>query len=283
MSNWGLNQVCLTITTQTGCQDSVCKPVFIGYDPCMVSLWSEVTFESYPGAGDGSVDLHILGGMPPFSFYWSNGATTEDLNGLDTGMYVVHMTDGNGCLLEHLSIVGVLTIVPVTQVIDLPPGWSIFSTYVEPFLPDMEDLFQPIEQNVVIVKSWQGQVYWPAYNLDAINDIDVTRGYQIRISGSGNVQLSVFGYPVIPALTPIDLPQGWSIIGYLRQVPGAVTAMFSSITAPPQTEGILKLVKDGSGQVYWPYYALDLIGNMVPGKGYQVNLNTPVQFTYPGN
>jgi gliding motility-associated-like protein len=46
---------------------------------------------------DGSIDITVLGGAQPFEFYWSTGATTEDITSLPEGVYVVNITDANGC------------------------------------------------------------------------------------------------------------------------------------------------------------------------------------------
>ncbi len=46
---------------------------------------------------DGSVDLSVAGGAGNFSFEWSTGETTEDLNNVGVGTYSVLIEDGNGC------------------------------------------------------------------------------------------------------------------------------------------------------------------------------------------
>ncbi|MGB5419736.1 HYR domain-containing protein, partial [Algibacter sp.] len=45
----------------------------------------------------GSLDLAVNGGTFPYTFLWSNGATTEDLINVVSGTYSVTITDKNGC------------------------------------------------------------------------------------------------------------------------------------------------------------------------------------------
>jgi hypothetical protein len=49
------------------------------------------------GGSNGSINLTVSGGTPGYTFNWSNGTTTEDLNGLTIGTYTVTVTDANGC------------------------------------------------------------------------------------------------------------------------------------------------------------------------------------------
>ncbi len=49
------------------------------------------------GLSDGAVNLAVGGGAPPFTFLWSNGATTEDLGNVPAGSYSVTVTGANGC------------------------------------------------------------------------------------------------------------------------------------------------------------------------------------------
>ncbi len=66
--------------------------------PPAVSLSAQVTNATCTGSDDGMITLTVSGGTPPFSYLWSNAATTQNLSGLAPDAYVVTITDGNGCL-----------------------------------------------------------------------------------------------------------------------------------------------------------------------------------------
>ena len=58
---------------------------------------ADVSDISCNGADDGSIDLTVSEGLAPYSYLWSNGATTEDLTGLTPGNYTVTISDAAGC------------------------------------------------------------------------------------------------------------------------------------------------------------------------------------------
>ena len=49
------------------------------------------------GFSNGSINLTVTGGVAPYLYNWSNGATSEDINSLTQGYYRVTVTDLNGC------------------------------------------------------------------------------------------------------------------------------------------------------------------------------------------
>lgn len=56
-----------------------------------------VTRLSGPQYCDGSIDIIATGTAGPFTYTWSNGATTQDLFNLCEGLYTVTVTNAYGC------------------------------------------------------------------------------------------------------------------------------------------------------------------------------------------
>ncbi len=56
-------------------------------------------------ANDGSIDANVSGGTAPYTYVWSNGASTEDLNNLAPGAYTLTVTDANGCSMTCSSLI----------------------------------------------------------------------------------------------------------------------------------------------------------------------------------
>ena len=161
------------------------------------------------------------------------------------------------------------------QNIILPQGWGIFSTYIDPFNPDISEVFNQIVSEVTIIKTGEGDIYWPVWSVNNIGDMLIGKGYQIKMVSTQT--LSVTGLLMLPEYTPVNVPSGWGMIGYLRQVPASVEIMMSPIVAN------ITIVKDGAGDIYWPFFSVNTLGNMNPGEGYQIKTIASCILIYPPN
>lgn len=64
------------------------------------------------GSNDGNILLSINGGFPPFTYLWSNGATTQNIQALPAGVYTVVVTDAQNC-----SATGMYTLTQPPQLV----------------------------------------------------------------------------------------------------------------------------------------------------------------------
>lgn len=77
-----------------GCSDTL--DFYIDSISNSISASVYVTPESYTGACDGLATVYPYGGVSPFTYSHSNGATTQTATGLCAGIYSVVVTDANG-------------------------------------------------------------------------------------------------------------------------------------------------------------------------------------------
>ncbi len=78
--------------------------------PEILEISHTVTHLLCRGEETGSIDITVVGGVLPYSYRWSNGDRTEDVNSLGAGNYTVTVTDANGCVIR------------ATVEVEQPPG-----------------------------------------------------------------------------------------------------------------------------------------------------------------
>jgi gliding motility-associated-like protein len=83
----------LTVTDANGCEAINSSTLVNSGVPTLTANQIDPTC----GNSDGSIDLIVSGGISPYSFNWSNLASTEDINSLPAGNYSVVVTDSAGC------------------------------------------------------------------------------------------------------------------------------------------------------------------------------------------
>ena len=84
-----------TVTDANGCVAT--SSSFVVTEPSALNVSSTVTDVSTFGGSDGSVNITVSGGTANYTYNWSNGANTQDLNNVAAGEYTVTITDANNC------------------------------------------------------------------------------------------------------------------------------------------------------------------------------------------
>lgn len=60
--------------------------------------FSALTYPEFCDNNNGKIDMVITGAVSPLTYNWSNGANTEDISNLNSGIYSLQVTDANGCV-----------------------------------------------------------------------------------------------------------------------------------------------------------------------------------------
>lgn len=112
-------EVCLLVTNGCGA-DTTCNTLTV-IAPT-VSLAAAVTNATCNhNTSDGSIDLSVSGGTPPYTFVWSNGSTSEDIGDVVAGTYTVIVTDENANEETLVVNVGSTYQVNIDQALETSP------------------------------------------------------------------------------------------------------------------------------------------------------------------
>lgn len=97
----------VSVGTSTAC--GVLTHLFTITEPFGMEAEAQTTAATCADASDGSLSVEVLGGSAPYSYLWSNGATTPAVDGVAPGEYSVSISDANGC---NTSLVQLLVDAP---------------------------------------------------------------------------------------------------------------------------------------------------------------------------
>ena len=98
-NNLAAGEYWVTILDALGC--AVVSEEFTIEEPSVLTgTWSNIINETCLGSNDGTLEIIVTGGTPPYQFKWSEGGNGNIANGLGSGFYTSTITDSKGCQFE---------------------------------------------------------------------------------------------------------------------------------------------------------------------------------------
>ncbi|MEY4894999.1 MAG: hypothetical protein RL751_1821 [Bacteroidota bacterium] len=94
----------VVVTDNKGCTATL-TAINIATAPAALALSTAITNAQCYGQLSGAIDLTVTGGVGPYTYFWSNGPTTQDISGVSAGSYNVSVTDANNCNTNQTFIV----------------------------------------------------------------------------------------------------------------------------------------------------------------------------------
>lgn len=93
----------VTVSDTIGCSATANATISV---PAAFQLTLTPNDETCTGWSNGSISSFVSGGIAPFTYIWSNGATTPNVSGLTAGNYSVTVIDSAGCQMQASATVG---------------------------------------------------------------------------------------------------------------------------------------------------------------------------------
>ncbi|MBN2681223.1 MAG: choice-of-anchor L domain-containing protein [Bacteroidales bacterium] len=93
----------VSVSDANGCTNE--GTAVISDNSTQMIISSTVTSLTCYADSTGSIDIEVTGGMPVYSYLWSNGLQYQDMNGLNAGSYTVTITDANSCTTTESFVV----------------------------------------------------------------------------------------------------------------------------------------------------------------------------------
>ena len=103
------------------------------------------------------------------------------------------------------------------QNIQFEQGWNIFSSNLIIENPNIEIVMSPVSSSLLLVKDDSGNVYWPMVGLNQIGNLELGKAYMSKMTFDSSIDF--IGSSIDPENIILNLEEGWSFLGYLRDNP----------------------------------------------------------------
>jgi len=157
------------------------------------------------------------------------------------------------------------------QTFTISEGWSGISSCFVPQNTDIQTMFAPVLEEVVIIYNTTG-VFWPELNINTLGNWDYTAGYLIKLNA--DVNLSFEGND-IPNKT-LALHQGWNLTPVL-----CTDGMLCSDILLQLGDDLIIIKEPAGTNVFWPEMNIQTLTALQPGKAYYILTGTATTLTFP--
>ncbi len=183
----------------------------------------------------------------------------------DEGYYYCIVS--NSCGADTSKVI--YLVVYESHYISFPTGWSGMSSYIDPRIHEVENLFEPVTSQLISLENFTG-CYLPGI-LNTLVNYDPLDGYKAKfneatifeIRGSTN------------QIRTVSLQEGWNYLPVISTCPAKVTDIFGG---NPKVQIIKEIAGMG---LYWPAVGINSIGDMIPGRAYFIRVTESFNITYP--
>ncbi|MBE0638898.1 MAG: T9SS type A sorting domain-containing protein [Bacteroidales bacterium] len=157
------------------------------------------------------------------------------------------------------------------HVINLTEGWSGISSYIIPTNPELDRIFYPARNQLVILQNFSG-FYWPSTGVNTLNQWNYQTGYSVKVENPSQI---VIGGEMQETLT-LTLNAGWNYLPVMTECPQPVAELFAEVS------NNLIVVKEIAGnQVYWPSMGINTLQVIAPGNAYLTLLQNQATIEFP--
>jgi hypothetical protein len=265
------------VNTVTGCENMMegSVMIFIDFLPEVVDQSGD---EEILEGESALLWVEVTSTQPPWLQWYKDGELLDgetnhqliidDATLDDTGEYWCVVA--NNCDVTQSEPVTILVL--QQQLVDIPAGWSGFSTYMDLHNPELPAMFEGLGDDLVIVNDFEN-MYWPAGGVNTYLNWEAQRGAQIKLEAAATIDLR--GMHTMDQT--LILGPGWHYLPVLSNCQLNTQDLLSPLG------DAVEMVKDIAGTgVYWPEFDIYTLATLEPGKAYFLKLNEESEITYPG-
>ncbi len=208
---------------------------------------------------------------------WDASEAKETIH-VDT-TYTTH-SDNNGEFGDPVTTVELEGFTERQNIACAPAKLNMISFNRWPPTPANRDISVMVDDvnNLVLVQDDQANVYIPPSppGPNTIGEVNFRDGYQLYHCNGASQTAQVEGYTIQPDTMSQELDDGQLyMIAYPYQDAYSVTQVFQSI------QSSVEIIQDDNGQFWIPQFNVNTIGDMQPGKGYQIFVDEELTYDYP--